>query len=119
MWRATAGLQRSERRYSKPLSSQKVSFKVNLPNQATVQHHEQIRSNKRAHQVIDAELLQLQHNRAQIGAQDLWVGLLLQVLPKGRLCVQPEALSWPCAPCTPRPLMRACLRTDTTFSFSS
>ena len=46
-----------------------------------------------ADQVINAKLLQLQHDRAKVGSQDLGVGLLLQVLLEGGLCVQPEALA--------------------------
>ena len=58
-----------------------------------------------AHQIVDAQLLQLQHHRAQVGAQDLWVRLLLQVLLEAGLGVEAEALAWPRAPCPPRPLM--------------
>ena len=59
------------------------------------------------HQVVDAELLQLQHDGAQVGAQDLRVRLLLQVLLEGRLRVQPEALARPRPPGAPGPLVRA------------
>ena len=63
-----------------------------------------------AHEVVDAELLQLQHDGAQVGAQDLRVGLLLQVPAEGRLRVQPEALPGLRAPGAPRPLVSARLR---------
>ena len=58
-----------------------------------------------AYQVINAQLFQLQHNRAQVGPQDLWVGLLLKVLLEGRLSIQPEALARLCTPGTPSSLM--------------
>ena len=67
-------------------------------------------SSQEAYKVINAKLLQLQHNRAQVGAQDLRVGLLLQVPAKGRFCVQPEALSRLRAPGASCPLMSARLR---------
>ena len=36
-----------------------------------------VRDRQAAHQVINAQLLQLQHDRAQVRSKDLWVGLLL------------------------------------------
>ena len=58
-------------------------FEYNLlpPIHMTKQVHAggQPKQAERAHQVVDAELLELQHDRAQVGAQDLGVGLLLQV----------------------------------------
>ncbi len=45
------------------------------------------------HEVVDAELFQLQHHGSQVGAQDLRVRLLLQVLVERRLRVQAEALA--------------------------
>ena len=54
-----------------------------------------------ADQVINAKLLQLQHDRTQVGTQNLRVGLLLQVLLEGGLCVQPEALARLRTPGTP------------------
>mmetsp|Transcript_6522 Transcript_6522/g.22449 ORF Transcript_6522/g.22449 Transcript_6522/m.22449 type:complete len:371 (-) Transcript_6522:170-1282(-) len=47
------------------------------------------------HEVVHAQLLQLQHHGAKVGPQDLWVGLLLQVPFEGALRVQPEALARP------------------------
>ena len=63
--------------------------------------------NMMAYQVINAQLFQLQHNRAQVRPQDLWVSLLLQVLLEGGLSIQPEALARLCTPGTPSPLMSA------------
>ena len=65
-----------------------------------------------AYQVINAQLFQLQHNRAQVGPQDLWVGLLLKVLFEGGLSIQPEALARLCTPSTPSPLVSAGLHDD-------
>ena len=65
------------------------------------------RGGARAHQVVDAQLFELQHDGAQVGAQDLGVGLLLQVLLEGVLRVQPEALARLRAPGAPGPLVRA------------
>ena len=67
-------------------------------------------SSQEAYKVVNAKLLQLQHDGAQVGAQDLRIGLLLQVPAEGRLCVQPEALPRLRAPGTPCPLVRARLR---------
>mmetsp|Transcript_15069 Transcript_15069/g.63555 ORF Transcript_15069/g.63555 Transcript_15069/m.63555 type:complete len:372 (+) Transcript_15069:2103-3218(+) len=50
------------------------------------------------HQVVDAELLQLEHHRSQVRAENLRVRLLLQVLLERRLRVQAETLPRPCAP---------------------
>ena len=63
-----------------------------------------------AYQVINTQLLELQDHRAQVGSQDLWVGLLLQIPAKGGLCVQPEAFSRLRAPSTASSLMGTCLR---------
>ncbi len=38
-----------------------------------------------AYQIVNAQLLELQHHGAQVGAQDLRVRLLLQVLLEGPL----------------------------------
>ncbi len=64
-----------------------------------------------AYQVINAQLLELQHDRAQVGSKDLWVGLLLQVLFEGALGVQPEALTGLSTPSTACSLMSTCLHT--------
>ena len=69
-----------------------------------------------AYQVINAQLLELQHHRAQVGPQDLWVGLLLQVPAKGGLGVQPEALPRLRAPGPTGSLMSACLCRSTPLS---
>jgi hypothetical protein len=64
------------------------------------------------HQVIDAQLLELQHHVAQVAAQDLGVGLLLQVGLEAGLGVQPEALAGPRAPCTAAALVRRRLQAN-------
>lgn len=48
------------------------------------------------HQVIDAQFLQLQHHRTQVGPQNLRVCVFLHLCCVCLLCVQPEALAWPC-----------------------
>ena len=73
-------------------------------------------SSTEVYQVINAQLLELQHNGAQVGPQDLWVGLLLQVPTKGSLCVQPEALSRLSAPSTASPLVSTCLQRRASFN---
>ena len=60
-----------------------------------------------SHEVIDAHLLELQHDGAQIGAQDLGVRLLLEALPEGGLRVEAEALARLRASGAHRPLVRA------------
>ena len=50
----------------------------------------------KVHQVVDAQLLQLQHHRAQVGAQDLRVCVFLHLCRVRLLRVQAEALAWPC-----------------------
>ena len=67
-------------------------------------------SSQEAYKVVNAKLLQLQHDGAQVGAQNLRIGLLLQVPAEGRLCVQPEALPRLGAPGAPCPLVSARLR---------
>ena len=59
-----------------------------------------------AHQVINAQLFELEHHRAQVGSQNLGVGLLLQVLLEGGFSIEPEAFARLCAPSSPCPLMR-------------
>ena len=80
---------------------------------------EQCIASRDAHQVVNAQLFQLQHNRAQVGAQNLWVGLLLQIFSKRSFCVQPEALSWLRAPSSTCPLMSACLQKQRPFIFKA
>ena len=58
-----------------------------------------------AYQVINAQLFQLQHNRAQVGPQDLWVGLLLKVLLERGFSIQPETLARLCTTGTPSSLV--------------
>lgn len=62
------------------------------------------------HQVINAQLFELQHHAAQVGPQDLGVGLLLQVLLETGLSVQAKTLAGLRTPGTPRPLMSAGLQ---------
>mmetsp|Transcript_80034 Transcript_80034/g.214217 ORF Transcript_80034/g.214217 Transcript_80034/m.214217 type:complete len:283 (-) Transcript_80034:1008-1856(-) len=57
------------------------------------------------HQVVDAQLLEGEHHRPQVGPQHLGVGLLLQLLLEGLLRVEPEALAGPRASRTPRALV--------------
>jgi hypothetical protein len=45
------------------------------------------------YQVINAQLLELQHDAPQVRSQNLWVRLLLQVLLEGALSVEAEALT--------------------------
>lgn len=82
--------QRPGQRHATPLYSQRASASSPL---------------RWPHQVINPQLLQLQHHGAQVGAKNLRVCLLLQVLAEGLLRVQPEALARPCTPRTPRPLV--------------
>mmetsp|Transcript_2137 Transcript_2137/g.3137 ORF Transcript_2137/g.3137 Transcript_2137/m.3137 type:complete len:391 (-) Transcript_2137:559-1731(-) len=56
-------------------------------------------------QVLHTELEQGEHHVAHLGAQDLGVGLLLQLLVEGLLRVQPEALAWPGTSRTPGSLV--------------
>ena len=49
----------------------------------------------KVHQVVNAQLLQLQHHRAQVGAQDLRVRVFLHLCRVRFLCVQAEALARP------------------------
>ena len=62
------------------------------------------------HQVIDTQLLELQHHAAQVGPQDFRVGLLLQVFLEAGLCVQAETLAGLRTPGTSCPLMSASLQ---------
>lgn len=59
------------------------------------------------HQVINAQLLQLQHHRAQVGPQDFRVRVLLHLRRVRFLRVQAEALARPRAPGSTRPLLSA------------
>lgn len=69
-----------------------------------------VRVGREARQVVDAQLLELYDHGAQVGAQDLRVRLLLQVLLEAGLRVQPEALARLRAPRAARALVRAGLR---------
>lgn len=62
------------------------------------------------HEVVDAELLQLEDDRRKVAPQDLGVGLFLELLDKVRLGVQPEALSGPGTTSPAGALGCACLR---------
>ena len=62
------------------------------------------------HQVINAQLFELQHHAAQVGPQDLGVGLLLLVLFQTALCEPDKTLAGRRRPGTPRPLMSAGLQ---------
>lgn len=59
------------------------------------------------HEVVDAELLELKHDRAEVTAKDLGVRLLLHLRLVRLLRVQPEALAGARATCTTRTLLRA------------
>ena len=58
-------------------------------------------------EVVDAELLQLEDDGAEVGAEYLRVGLLLHLLPERLLGVEPEALAGLRAAGAARPLLRA------------
>lgn len=59
----------------------------------------------KVHEVVDPELFQLEHHRAEVRSEDLRVRLVLQVLVEAVLRVQPEALAWPRSPRTARTLV--------------
>ena len=64
----------------------------------------------KVNQIVDAQLLQLQHNRAEIRAQNLRIRVLLHLAPERPLRVQAEALSRLGAARAARALLRARLR---------
>mmetsp|Transcript_48960 Transcript_48960/g.116583 ORF Transcript_48960/g.116583 Transcript_48960/m.116583 type:complete len:518 (+) Transcript_48960:640-2193(+) len=59
------------------------------------------------HQIVDAQLLEREHNAPQVAPQHLRVCLLLELLMERLLGVEAEALARPRAPCPPCPLVRA------------
>jgi hypothetical protein len=63
-----------------------------------------------AYQVINAQLLQLQHHIAEVASQDLRVGLLLQIRLEGGFRVQPETFPWPGSPSTTTALVGRSLK---------
>ena len=112
------GMVLNHRAHHSPQVSESISYMHALEGQPHIRECFACRSaswaaalDQEAYKVVDAKLLQLQHDRAQVGAQDLGVGLLLQVPAERCLCVQPEALSRLRAPGAPRPLVSACLCT--------
>ena len=60
--------------------------------------------------IIDAEFLELQNNRAQIGAKNLRIGVLLHLVLEGLLGVESEALTGLCTTGTTGSLLRTSLR---------
>lgn len=58
------------------------------------------------HQVIDAQLLQLQHDASQVAPEDFRVRLRLQVALEALLGVEAETLAGACASSTTSTLLR-------------
>ncbi len=90
-----------------------------VPSHCQLEFHRAMYSKQGCPPGHQCPAFQLQHNRAQVGAQNLWVGLLLKILSKRSLCVQPEALSWLRAPSTTCPLMSACLQKQRLLIFNN
>ena len=59
----------------------------------------------KVHQIVDAQLLQLQHDRPQVGAKDLGVCVVLHLILVSLLSVESEALSRLCSTGTTGPLL--------------
>ena len=57
------------------------------------------------HQIINAELLELQHHRTEVGAKDFGVRVVLHFVFEGLARVEPEALAGPGPACSACPLL--------------
>ncbi len=47
----------------------------------------------KVHKVINPKFLELQYNRSQVGAKDLWIGVLLHLILIGFFCTKGEKMN--------------------------